>query len=296
MDTIHQGARGDTTRHLQRLLNLDRAEAGLVLLKVDGDFGEKTAQALSLYQDANNLAVADAVTWRALEQAEARSLEQAELEHLGELRELPPEATRGADGVIRWEHFDGPVDKQPRNNRELIALLGNPGTGSVDPAWKKRYVRSYFDATAFPGTENLIRGRYVTVHHTVEPYAREALRRARIACPEYVITVLGGFNFRHIRHDPSRDLSRHAFAAALDVNPKENFAKSFARGQSPRAFSPAWWAIWPNGMPQNFVEAFISCGWAWGSDWDEDGDTTDTTYHDPMHFEWVARDGKRGMV
>ena len=48
---------------------------------------------------------------------------------------------------------------------------------------------------------------------------------------------------------------------------------------------------WPKGVPRGFVEAFQSCGFAWGSDWDEDGLTTDHTWQDPMHNEWIARDG-----
>ena len=290
MDTIRRGDDGGACKVLQRLLNEQGAN-----LVVDGDFGPATDRALRGYQRDAGLdvdGVAGPATWRSLK-AEAQTVPAppvpAELD-------LPPEADLGSGGVIRWDHFDGPETRQPRNRSELKAQFGNPGEGKVDPAWKKKWLRSYFDAMAFPGTENLIRGRYVTVHTKVEPYLREALRRAMIACPDFVIEVLGCFNFRHMRHDESKPLSVHAFAAAVDVNPADNFARRFARGESPQAFTPEWWAIWPNGLPQNFVEAFKSCGWAWGSDWDEDGDTEDTTYHDPMHFEWVARDGESRHV
>jgi hypothetical protein len=88
-------------------------------------------------------------------------------------------------------------------------------------------------------------------------------------------------------------LSLHSYGCAVDINADDNRAITFKRGRCPEAWSLEWHKLYPKGVPQGIVDAFKSCGFAWGSDWDEDGLESDETFCDPMHFEWVARDGKQ---
>ena len=189
------------------------------------------------------------------------------------------------DKFTEWE---GPLEYQPKNTREIISVFGRPGGVSLDLDWKKRNIVELHQkhGTRLPGAPS---NRYVHVHRDVEPYLREGMRRAQVAATNYVIERIGAFNFRHIRHDLRRPLSRHSWGIAVDFDPHKNFSRTFDKGGAPEAWSDEYFDIWPDGLPQAFVEAMQSCGWAWGSDWDEDGATDDHTYLDPMHFEWVNR-------
>lgn len=64
---------------------------------------------------------------------------------------------------------------------------------------------------------------------------------------------------RHKMHDPSRGLSMHAYAAAVDINWSTN-AVGTGNG----------------AMPYVIVEAFEHYGWVWGGRW---------AHSDPMHFQ-----------
>jgi hypothetical protein len=199
-------------------------------------------------------------------------------------------------GVVQaggWQPWDGPEIEQPCNRKEAYAFFGNPGAGTVNKAWVYENIVECHGKTQLPGVPAKW---YVKIHQLVEPYLREGLRRARLAAPEYRIERLGGFVFRHIRHDKSRPLSMHAFGCAVDIDPKKNFSRRFKKGEAPEAWSPEWMEIWPDGLPRAFVEAMQSCGFAWGSDWDEDGLSSDHTYLDSQHFEWIARDGIASLV
>jgi hypothetical protein len=199
-----------------------------------------------------------------------------------------------APAIIRateWKPFDGPLDRLPRNRREIYAMFGNPGVGSPDKAWVKTNIIEVRDLPGVP------RRWYVKLHRLAEPYWREGLRRAHIAAPEYEITRFGGYVFRHIRHDPSRPLSYHSWGIAGDQNPGTNQVEYFtAKRPAPEAWSPEYMKDWPRGVPKAFVEAMASVGFAWGSDWDEDGRTDDHTFLDPMHFELVRRGGAEHAV
>jgi hypothetical protein len=189
--------------------------------------------------------------------------------------------------------WDGPQTKQPRNRAEVIALLGDPtGDGLyqkvADPMWVKKNIVECHGKNAMPGVEKF----YFKVHKIVEPYMREAFRRAAEACPGYVRRA-GCFVFRHQRHDPKLPLSLHSYGCAVDINADDNDARYFKRGKCPEAWTPEWMKLYPMGIPRGVVDAFKSCGFAWGSDWNEDGATSDETFCDPMHLEFVARDGKQ---
>ncbi len=190
----------------------------------------------------------------------------------------------------KWTAWDGPLPSQPRNRSEVYAVFGDPGTGKPNPDWERKNIVTVRDMPGVPSKW------FFQIHRLVEPYAREAFRRAQIAVPDYKIQVAASYVFRHMRHDPSLPLSNHSFGIAIDVDPQFNTAKYFKAGEVPEAWSPEWMKIWPKGLPKPFVDAFRSCGFAWGSDWDEDGSAKDHTFEDPMHFEWVARDGKNTMV
>lgn len=68
------------------------------------------------------------------------------------------------------------------------------------------------------------------------------------------------YNPRHMWYHRNKPLSRHAFAAAIDINPWEN--PPGARGT----------------IPMHIVEMFEKCGFDWGGRWKRNR-------RDDMHFE-----------
>jgi hypothetical protein len=173
--------------------------------------------------------------------------------------------------------FDGPLERIPRNTPDLIAMLGNPAKpdGSENPAWRDANIVTAHDLPGVPPKWHFM------AHRKIMPYIREGFRRAGIAAPEYVIERAAAYVFRHMRHDPNLPLSKHSWGAALDIDPALNGAATFKVGQEPVPFSPAWRVRWPQGLPQAFVEAFESVGFAWGGRW--------KGFVDPMHFEFVGK-------
>lgn len=186
-----------------------------------------------------------------------------------------------------WPVFHGPIEKLPTNRAEAYKIFGNPGSAKADPRWVKENIVEchHSHGNQLPGVPAKW---YVKLHKLAEPYWREGLRRAQIAAPDYRIERFGGFVFRHMRHDPSNPLSDHAFGCAADIDPQYTFAKTFAKGKAPLAWSPEYFAVWPKHFPKAFVEALKSVGLVWGADWDNDGETADHTFLDPMHFSLVG--------
>jgi hypothetical protein len=200
----------------------------------------------------------------------------------------PPPATG-------WKTWDGPATRQPKNRAEVQSMFGVPGITVPDPKWTRENIIecSHALGNALPGQ---VRGKRLWIHKTVEPYAREGLRRAAISCPDYIIDDMASWVFRNTRHDPTLPLSFHSWGIAIDVNTAKNGAKYFKKGEEPEAWSDAYNRIWPHGLPKAFVLAMESCGFTWGSDWDRDGKTADHTYQDPMHFEWTDRSASLGKA
>lgn len=197
----------------------------------------------------------------------------------------------------QWPELDDGL-VLPRNSQAaIIETYGDPrsrrGRGA-DRSWERSHM------TVARGLSAIPRGR-LYVHRLAEPRLREALRRVQLLIdaqriPADTIRRIGCFNYRHMRHDTSRPLSRHSWGIAIDINPADNHSRRYRRGQAPAAWSPDWRAEWPAGLPELAVRAFTSCGWAWGADWDQDMTSTDHTYIDPMHFELVDRRRRAPVV
>lgn len=188
--------------------------------------------------------------------------------------------------VDRWPAFHGPIYTPVANRSAAYATFGNPGSGKPSQKWVAENIVELHHSHGNQ-IEQIPSKFYFKTHTLAEPYIREAHRRAALACPDYTIERAASYVFRHMRHDPSMPLSDHAFGAAEDIDPHKNHAKYFKRGEAPKAWSPEWMKIWPDGLPQAFVEAYKSVGFIWGADWDGDDDTSDHIFIDPMHFTLV---------
>lgn len=89
----------------------------------------------------------------------------------------------------------------------------------------------------------------------------------------YRIRSAGGYNCRPITG--GKGLSTHAFAIAVDFNPKTNpYGREFITDMSPEMVADIYAIRTPKG-----VQAF-----AWGGDWDGDGERDETIY-DAMHLQ-----------
>lgn len=168
--------------------------------------------------------------------------------------------------------WDGPIDI-PDSRKGMYKTFGNPGGSQVNRKWE---MANMVVARNLPGA---VKKRYV--HRLMEPYLREALRRAEELGVLDEIRKMGSFAFRHQRHDPSRPLSDHAFGIALDINPKENGARRYPKGDAPAPFSDEWRKVWPAGVSRELVLAFESTGFEWGGRW--------RRFPDPMHFSLRKR-------
>jgi len=182
----------------------------------------------------------------------------------------------------------GRPSKQPKNNRIKGYKVCQQKTHKKLPGkWNKGSGRLYMQIDA---------GQHL----------REALTRAgeleeRISDllgEDYPVLSymysLGSYSYRHIQHDPSKDLSYHSWTIAADQNPGWNrgvkyhatkWLRRVKKGgktvwveTSPsRAdkgpihkvlpFSRQYWDVFPKSMPCELVFAFKSVHWAWGGDW-----------------------------
>ena len=89
----------------------------------------------------------------------------------------------------------------------------------------------------------------------------------------------GFYNYRHMRHNDRLPWSVHAWAMALDINWLENPAGSKLVTDLPAPMIVDLLALRTESGARVF---------RWGADWDWDGDTTDHSYVDAMHWEVVA--------
>ncbi len=189
---------------------------------------------------------------------------------------MPPEPPKPPPSDVVWTPWDGPLRSQPRSRTEVYEMFGNPGVGDADQAWVRENIIECHGNTRLPGVPSKW---YVKLNKHIEPYAREALRRASISSA-YEIERFGGFVFRHQRHDSSQPLSYHSWGICFDVNSSDNGAKSYKAGEAPVPWSAEWMRIWPKGVDEAFVLAMESCGFSWGGRW--------STFVDPMHFQFTG--------
>lgn len=180
------------------------------------------------------------------------------------------------------------TEAPPKDRAELIDRFGDPGPPGS--AQGNTFYINNIVKRAMPGVAAPFR-----CHRDLEDIFTLVFNRLQTECPEFKIHTAGCYYHRRIRHSTSAStpLSIHSWGTAVDLNPAENWTRSYTRkGVAPKAFTPAWYAIWPKGpytVTPEVVKIFQEAGFAWGADWDEDGDTTDHTFIDPMHFEFMDR-------
>ena len=92
-------------------------------------------------------------------------------------------------------------------------------------------------------------------------------------------TDTGFYNCRHMRHNAALPWSVHAWAMALDVNWLENPAGNKLVTDIPQEMIDDLLAVRTTSGARVF---------RWGGDWDWDGESTDHSYVDAMHWEVVA--------
>lgn len=184
-----------------------------------------------------------------------------------------------------WPHFDGPLSFLPRGRSGMLSAYGDPqvsytssGEAKVSRKWERANM-VIVPASLIPGYD-----KRLYMHRLVEPYFREAMRRASIVCPEYRPQRIGCFAPRHQRHDRKRPLSDHTWGIAFDVDPHLN--RSFYQmPDAPKVepFGVGWESL--SSLPEPFVSAFESVGFEWGGRW--------STFVDPMHFSLRTTEVKR---
>lgn len=163
--------------------------------------------------------------------------------------------------------------------KHATELYGMPD-GDPHSPWAKGHIvycggGGRAELAAMPGVPPHL---WFAVHRRGEPKLRKAFAAAQRACPTYKVRSAGCWVYRHQRHDPTRPLSNHSWGAAVDVDAADNASRSFATGNAPRPWSPAWRKFWPAGLPQAWVEGFLAVGGiGWGGSW--------SLFVDPMHFE-----------
>ena len=159
---------------------------------------------------------------------------------------------------------------------QLVERYGDPGVGrsEPDPAWVKANIITRQGKRAFPGVPARW---YFMCHRLVEDRLQAGFAAAQVACPEYKITTAAAFVFRHMRHDVRAPLSWHSWGVAVDIDAPKNAARSFEVGKEPKPWSKEWMRLWPDCMPQPFVEAMEAQGWEWGGRW--------RGFLDLMHFQ-----------
>jgi hypothetical protein len=188
--------------------------------------------------------------------------------------------TDGKAGPATLARIEDPPFQRPVDRADVYTRLGTPGHGTADPDWERANIVECHVRGDRPRLPGVPEKWWVKVNKHIEPSLRAALDLAREYAPEYSIERLGCYVFRHQRHDSSRPLSYHSWGIAVDIDPSRNSAKTFKNGTAPEPWSPEWMAIWPDGMPRDFIRAFEESGWKWGGRW--------KTYSDGMHLELVG--------
>ncbi|SEI66379.1 D-alanyl-D-alanine carboxypeptidase [Deinococcus reticulitermitis] len=146
-----------------------------------------------------------------------------------------------------------------------------PGSGpswfNPSPTWKRQNA-VLIPLAQLPGFPPCPYGklRGVTMHRLVAPiFLATWLLTHERGQTRHLRTFDGSAAYRHMGHNPRRDLSVHAFLAAVDFD-----------------------AVWNGyGVPlermqidKEFVRTWEECGWTWGGRWTGE-------FADGMHFQWT---------
>lgn len=176
------------------------------------------------------------------------------MEVMARLEELVPVARR------RREVLQGPLKgvSIPRDREHLIELYGQPPKAKVPRNQRADMVL----LKELPGGWNKGSGRLYLLAAWA-PVVEAFLHRSnRLGCL-FRIERIGSYNHRHIRHDPNRPWSMHAWGAALDIDPAAN--RPLQHPQLP--FSRGWLKDYPDGIPWPMVEVALDLGLTWGGCW-----------------------------
>lgn len=161
--------------------------------------------------------------------------------------------------------------RPPHGLSEIIALYGDVKIEKRGGRWEIIQPISWETVNCvllrdLPG----LGSKALYVHKAIAEPLREALTRAREACPDYLIRTIGCFSPRPKRTSSTqygvcgwdRGLSLHTVAAAVDINADRN------------PMGPSL----VTDMPSAFVRAFDAAGFTWGGDF--------AGSKDAMHFQF----------
>lgn len=280
----------------------------------DGKLGPRTLAALREYddehdefdcpEDAERLVIyvaqhAAGLTGKALDGVPGPTTERAAQEYLARHSVSggvsPAMAVERSSGMAVWEPHEGP-DIYAKDGIDLRGdgVITPPG-GLADIPTRKTMNRVYGDAKVLgkegmkqtlvkleglPGRFNRGDGVLRDLHPLVAPHLRLALELCERFGVIDEIYRIGTFNYRHMRHDPSKPLSFHSYGICVDVNPRENFGwVPTGDEKAVQPFSKDWYQKYPRGLSEAAVLCFRKAGFAWGGSW--------PSFRDPMHFELV---------
>lgn len=161
----------------------------------------------------------------------------------------------------------------PKGRVGVEDLFGSPGApGSIQGL---QFERKNIISISVPGIPHVTR-----VHKALAPTFSAAFAELATKFPDFPVHSAWCYIHRYMRNDASTPLSYHSYGIAFDLNPQQNFTRSYPRRNGPKPFSRAWKRVWGDAgaVTPEIVELFKSYGFAWGGDW--------TSFVDPMHFEY----------